>query len=85
MALEFKIEAGELKSCWLSLGFNDCCIAFVDRKPIWGMGGGREHCLGHNMVPIALHDGQALVTLVLKSVVEWRTARRDNGIAEPTA
>lgn len=75
--LEFRIDGGTSRECYLSLGFNDSCIVFVDREPVWGVSGQREHCLGQNIVPIPLTDGRALVSLLLWKKEPWTTIPAD--------
>lgn len=70
--LEFELRAEHLERCYLSIGFNDCCgVLFIDREPVWGMGGAREHALGQNLVPIQLKDGHAQVSLLLWKIDPW--------------
>ena len=78
IALEFTIEGPALHDCFLSLGCNDCCIVFIDRKPVWGIVGGREHCLGQNIIPVALTHGRAQVSLVFWKNNEWTSVPKDH-------
>jgi len=69
--LEFEIRSNALKDCYLSIGFNDNCVVFVDRQPVWGLGGGREHALSQNIVSVPLTSGRAQVSLLLWKAGPW--------------
>jgi hypothetical protein len=76
IGLKWFVESSAGHKAFVSVGCDDCCVLFVNQRPVWGRIGRIEHCSLENLIEVNLEREENEILLVTTKAIPWERVPR---------